>query len=167
MFLTLLEISIINPVAAMAPTKAVITSMRFDVYPVPAVINIRLIATAILAPEEIPSMYGPAIGLAKYVCKRNPDTARAPPRTNVITVLGSLILAIMFLLLISPPPANNILTTSSKPMFTFPIRIFAKKAVAESSISMANTTVTLLFPLLIICISAFSKTRSKIRRIKL
>ena len=36
-------------------------------------------ATTSLAPEEIPSTKGPAIGLLKNVCSRNPDTDSAPP----------------------------------------------------------------------------------------
>ena len=37
-------------------------------------------ATIIFAPEEIPSTYGPAIGLEKNVCNKNPERASAPPR---------------------------------------------------------------------------------------
>ena len=32
------------------------------------------------APDEIPRMNGPAIGFAKKVCSRKPDSASAPPR---------------------------------------------------------------------------------------
>ena len=48
-------------------------------------------ATISLAPEEIPSTNGPAIGLLKNVCSRNPDTDNAPPRMITARIRGSLI----------------------------------------------------------------------------
>ena len=49
-------------------------------------------ATASLAPDEIPSTKGPAIGFLKKLCKRYPDSASAPPRSIAASALGSLIL---------------------------------------------------------------------------
>ena len=45
-------------------------------------------ATISLAPEEIPSTKGPAIGLLKKVCSRNPETESAPPRMITERILG-------------------------------------------------------------------------------
>ena len=45
-------------------------------------------ATISLAPEEIPSTNGPAIGLLKNVCSRNPDTDNAPPRMITARIRG-------------------------------------------------------------------------------
>ena len=48
-------------------------------------------ATNNFAPDEIPSTYGPAIGLPKKIWSKYPDTESAPPRINAAIILGSLI----------------------------------------------------------------------------
>ena len=40
------------------------------------------------APEEIPSVKGPAMGLWKKVCNRYPDRASPPPRIPAAAALG-------------------------------------------------------------------------------
>ena len=45
-------------------------------------------ATISLAPEEIPNTEGPAIGLLKKVCSKNPETESAPPRMITASILG-------------------------------------------------------------------------------
>ena len=43
--------------------------------------KIMVRATVIFAPEEIPKTNGPAMGLRKKICIRNPASAKAPPST--------------------------------------------------------------------------------------
>ncbi len=50
--------------------------------------KIMVSATTSLAPEEIPSTKGPAIGLLKKVCSKNPETESAPPRMITASILG-------------------------------------------------------------------------------
>ena len=57
--------------------------------------NIIVIARNILAPDEIPSTKGPAIGFLKNACKRYPESDNAPPSTAAVSSLGSLIFHIM------------------------------------------------------------------------
>ena len=45
--------------------------------------------TVSLAPEEMPSTKGPAMGLAKKVWSRKPDTLSAPPRMAAASTRGS------------------------------------------------------------------------------
>ena len=45
--------------------------------------------TVSLAPEEMPSTKGPAMGLAKKVWSRKPDTLSAPPRMAAASRRGS------------------------------------------------------------------------------
>ena len=72
----------------MEPIKAA-TIMAADPMEIPLLRKkIISIATTSLAPEEIPSTNGPAIGLLKKVCRRNPDTDRAPPRMMTARILG-------------------------------------------------------------------------------
>ena len=44
--------------------------------------------TTSLAPDEIPSTNGPAIGLPKKVCNRKPDTDKAPPKSKAANIRG-------------------------------------------------------------------------------
>lgn len=53
--------------------------------------------TVIFAPEEIPNTKGPAIGLRKKVCNRNPDTDSAPPKIAASRILGSRIFQMILL----------------------------------------------------------------------
>lgn len=52
-------------------------------------------ATNILAPDEIPSTNGPAIGFLKNVCNKNPDNDNAPPRIAAIHNRGNRIFQII------------------------------------------------------------------------
>ena len=75
--------------AAKAPAKAAaIMPKDFTWIPFPRK-KIRVSATVSFAPEEMPSTYGPAMGLPKNVCKRNPEIASAPPRKTAARILGS------------------------------------------------------------------------------
>ena len=47
-------------------------------------------AVASLAPFDMPSTKGPAMGFAKKTCKRYPDTESAPPRIRAASTLGIL-----------------------------------------------------------------------------
>ena len=50
--------------------------------------KIMVNATTSLAPEEIPSTYGPAIGFWKKLCSRKPDTESAPPSRTAAIIRG-------------------------------------------------------------------------------
>ena len=56
-----------------------------------------MIPTTIFAPEEIPRTNGPAMGLRKKVCSKNPDTDRAPPRMAARSIRGIRILKMILL----------------------------------------------------------------------
>ena len=69
-------IEIIDPINA---DNIIIPEPKF----IPRPINIIIIKdTTSLAPDDIPSTNGPAIGLLKNVCSKKPDTDNAPPRSS-------------------------------------------------------------------------------------
>ena len=73
----------------MAPAKAArIMAAELTDIPFPSMKIISRDTTS-LAPEEIPSTKGPAMGLAKKVWSRKPDTDNAPPRITTARILGS------------------------------------------------------------------------------
>ena len=85
---TLPETSSTNPMDRPAPRKAAaIMPPELTANPVCRV-QIMYRATVSLAPEEMPSTKGPASGLAKKVCSRKPETARAPPSRKAARSLG-------------------------------------------------------------------------------
>ena len=54
-----------------------------------------VIPTTILAPEEMPSTNGPAMGLRKKVWSKKPDRARAPPNMAASSIRGMRMLKII------------------------------------------------------------------------
>ena len=79
----------------MDPPKADITKAAEPSPPTYCGKNTNVSPTHSFAPDEIPSTKGPAIGFLKKACKRNPETASAPPRTAARSILGSLIFKII------------------------------------------------------------------------
>lgn len=94
-FFTFLAISNTKPIDAMDPIKAETIIMVEFKLPLLLMTKTMVKATVNLAPDEIPRIYGPAMGLLKKVCKRKPERAKAPPSTRQAIVLGNLIFQII------------------------------------------------------------------------
>ena len=80
-------------------------------------------ATIIFAPDDIPRMNGPAIGLWKNTWSRKPDRDNAPPKIAAIRILGSRICQIIWYPVPSFRPAVRIPKISFTDMFTVPVLI--------------------------------------------
>ena len=63
--------------------------------------------TNILAPDEIPSTNGPAIGFRKKVCSKKPDTDNPPPKTAAANNLGKRIFQIILLSVLPDSALKN------------------------------------------------------------
>ena len=68
-----------NSMAKSDPTNAETTIMPLVMTPALPTMTIITSATTSFAPELIPRMNGPAMGLLKNVCSRKPESASAPP----------------------------------------------------------------------------------------
>ena len=88
-FFTLLEMSRMKPMEIMAPTKA--AAIRARELAKRPWLSRKIITrdTASLAPEEMPRTKGPAMGFAKKVWSRKPETDSAPPRSMAERIRGS------------------------------------------------------------------------------
>ena len=128
-----------KPVEAMAPAKAARIRAQEDAAPKRSIMTIITTATHILAPEEIPSTKGPAIGLPKKVCSRNPDRARAPPRSAACRIRGMRIFQMMLTSLASPVLKNRILRILSTGIDTLPVLIFKIIMTAKAAARAAKT----------------------------
>ena len=95
-------------------------------------------ATHILAPDEIPSTNGPAMGLWKNVCKRYPESARAPPKINTETVLGSLMFQIIVLIVSSIVRPLKAARTSLREILTLPMHTLSTKKTQMPKTSTAK-----------------------------
>ena len=80
--------------------------------------------TTSFAPDEIPRTKGLAMGFPKNVCKRKPDTDRAPPRIIAASILGSLISQMILSAVSSPFPKNRISIISLTEISILPELIF-------------------------------------------
>ena len=88
MLRTLSEMRSTNPMERIAPANAAATiPPLLTVRPDPRK-KIMVRATVSFAPDEMPSTNGPAIGLLKNVCRRNPETESAPPRIAAAIIRG-------------------------------------------------------------------------------
>ena len=135
---TLCESRTIAPVVTSAPPKAAnIISNPDDCLPPPAT-NRSTAQTDSLAPEDMPSTYGPAMGLPKKVCSRYPDTASAPPKSTVMHILGSRICVKIFLSCSLPPP-SRISTILPGSMETLPSAVHRSAPISSAAASAANT----------------------------
>ena len=102
-------------------------------------------ATIIFAPEEIPSTYGPAIGLEKNVCNKNPERASAPPRIPAIRTRGRRIFQIIFICTCVPFFRNRIRKISGTEICTFPVLMFSTTIMQKTAASTAKTHIYLVF----------------------
>ena len=106
-FFTFPEISSTNPMEIMAPAKA---ARIIPPEPMgrPRLKNAIITSeTTSFAPEEMPSTKGPAMGLAKKVCSRKPDTDRPPPRIAAARIRGKRISQTMRWAVSSPARRNR------------------------------------------------------------
>ena len=83
------------------------------------------------APEEMPRMKGPAIGLAKKVWSRKPERARAPPSRAAAKMRGRRMLPTMTVL--SPPQPRRMDTISPGDTWTLPAFTFQTTRAASPS----------------------------------
>ena len=124
MLLTLSEIRRMTPVTAREPANAArIITTEWTIIPCVSAKTI-VHATTSLAPEEIPRIYGPAIGFAKNVCSRNPETERDPPRRAAASILGIRMSHMIFPYLDAVSCEKRMLTASPIVMEELPISIF-------------------------------------------
>lgn len=100
-------------------------------------------ATTIFAPEEIPRTNGPAMGLAKNVCKRKPDKDKAPPSIAAIRILGRRILQIILYSVAAPSRRKRILRILGTEICTFPVLILSTTVTANAITSPENTAMYL------------------------
>ena len=103
-----------NPMDSIAPTNAAAIKKPelTDSY-APNTVIITM-ATVSFAPEEIPSTYGPAMGLLKNVCNKNPESASAPPKITAADIRGKRISQITLSWVDAPPCRATALNTSLK-----------------------------------------------------
>lgn len=102
-------------------------------------------ARNILAPDEIPSTKGPAIGFLKNVWIKKPESDNAPPKTKERIILGILIFIIILQLTASlcvPKTTPQIL---SKGRLTLPIQRLSTNAAPVKSVSKVKETAYLKF----------------------
>jgi len=125
--LTLDEMIIIKNITAPAPTHEAETRIQL---PKPLILNGVIFeekpkiikATPRLAPELIPSTYGPAMGFLKTVCICRPLNDKAIPTVKAVIALGNLNFRIMVSKLLSVL-ANSALITSAAFILTDPKKI--------------------------------------------
>ena len=96
-------------------------------------------ATHIFAPEEIPSTKGPAMGLPKKVCSRNPERASAPPSSAASRIRGMRIFQMMLTSFSSPCLRKRILRILPTGMRTLPVLIFRTIIKRTAAASAAKT----------------------------
>ena len=90
--------------------------------------------TVSLAPEEMPSTKGPAMGLAKKVWSRKPDTLKAPPRMAAASTRGRRMPQTMP----SFGPASRTERTSPGEKSTLPALIFQTSRTSVRAVRKAK-----------------------------
>ena len=90
--------------------------------------------TVSLAPEEMPSTKGPAMGLAKKVWSRKPDTDSAPPRMAAASTRGRRMPQMM------PPSGGESRAERISPgaKYTLPALMFHTSSTASTAPSRAK-----------------------------
>ena len=148
-WLILLETRRMNPVEIRAPMKAAAIRTYDDAYDRFDANTIIVKATTILAPDDIPSTKGPAIGLLKKVCSRKPARDRAPPRTAAIRILGILIVHIILTSSSRPCPVKSTPSIRFTGICTLPMLIFSIvitiKATARTMKTIVYLALLLIF----------------------
>ena len=93
-------------------------------------------ATRSLAPEEMPSTKGPAIGFPKKVCNRYPDTESPPPRTAAASRRGRRMLLMMRAEVSPVSPRNRAEKASPGVMRLLPARRFSVRSSRSRTVRM-------------------------------
>ena len=99
------------------------------------------IATTILAPDEIPSTKGPAMGFSKKVWSRKPDRLSAPPSMAAMRIRGSLMRQMISTSLASPSFVSSISKILEIGMWTFPELILTTMITKNAMASTINTVI--------------------------
>ena len=128
-----------NIVAIRDPMKAAMISVADETCSPFCMNRIMAMATTILAPDEIPRTYGPAIGFSKNVCSKNPASANAPPRSMEAMILGRRIVQMISRTLSGPSRRNMALAMSPMPMCTLPELMLTTIVTANATIMTAKT----------------------------
>ena len=127
-FFTRPEIRRTNPMDIMAPANAasIMPPELMDI-PLPSK-RIMTRDTTSLAPEEIPSTNGPAMGFAKKACSKKPDTDSAPPSMTADRMRGRRISHTIWYAVPSPVCLSRIFPISPADRRTLPKLIFQKNS---------------------------------------
>ena len=141
MWLTARDTTSMKAVDIMAPANAARIRAHEEADPNRSMRMIMTTATHILAPEEMPSTKGPAMGLPKNVCRRKPDKARAPPRIAACRILGMRIFQIILTSDASPCFRNRILRIFPVGMLTLPVLILRMIIARNAAARTANTMI--------------------------
>ena len=122
-----------NSMAAIAPANAARISVS-EVVSNPRFRKITIVsATASLAPLEMPITNGPAMGLAKNVCKRYPATDSAAPSSTAITARGRRSWNRMFAVRASCPRPNSAAATLDGESATLPQNRFRASSTSSAA----------------------------------
>ena len=103
-------------------------------------------ATKSLAPEEMPSAKGPAIGFPKKVCSRYPDTESPPPRMAAASRRGRRMFRMMRAAVSSEAPRNRAEKASPAVMRLLPARRFSVRRITSRIIRMPKQHLIRRFP---------------------
>ena len=138
---TRLAASSTKPVTSIAPANAVTISTAELMPAVFPSRNTMTSDTVSLAPEEIPSTNGPAIGLWKNVCNRYPASASAPPRISTAAARGRRMFhTIPYTVSLTGFPLTHA-SSSRSGIDTLPIPIFNRKNATTPIPSTANAAI--------------------------
>ena len=121
-----------KPMETMDPTKApAISDMELMTMPRLRKNTITR-DTVSLAPEEMPSTKGPAMGLAKKVWSKKPDTDSAPPKMAAASTRGRRMVQMM------PPIFKMESAISAKVKSTLPAPMFQNSSASTSAARSAK-----------------------------
>ena len=124
-----------KPIANSEPTKAAATiPAALSRMPCPRQ-KIIVSATVSFAPEDTPSTKGPAIGLAKKVCSRKPETESAPPSSAAASSLGIRMLQMTREAIVSSPAEKSAAKSSRSVKCVLPAARFSSASPRHRSTS--------------------------------
>ena len=111
-----------------------------------------------MAPEEMPRMNGPAMGLLKNVCRRNPERDSAPPRMAAMAIRGRRMDQMMSYVTFSPCRRKITFNISGMEIFTDPVLMF--RMTIATKITAIATKVAIYLSSLFRRFSAISRSCS-------
>ena len=97
------------------------------------------------APEETPSTKGPAMGLAKKLCSRKPDTLSAPPSRAAAARRGRRIWRTTPAAALPLCPGPSAASTSDTLRRLLPVVRFSAASTSSPAVSSAKQSAYLLF----------------------